>query len=345
MPLARVGDESASIARPSLSWSSAYILIISRMIGSGIFAVPGIVIQSTGGIGTAFMAWICGAAIATIAVVPYLEYSCMLPRNGGDAVYLEFTYDKPRYLVPTIIACKALFQALTANNCIIFGKYVAYGAGVDPSSWQSPIFAISLLLAVTIMHGFFPKIGVAVQNTFGIFKIAVMTLMGCTATAVILFRSSNQRGADGLSSFKYSFKGPEPATVSPSDSTWNPGILSVALFRVQYAYSGTANANNILSEVADPVGMIKRIVPLSLVSVCALYLLLNAALVIIVPLDEIKDAGELAMAVFLNRILGPSIGNMILPIFAATVVAGNIMVGVYSEVYYPKVWVLFEVID
>lgn len=51
-------------AKRNLNWSSAYILIISRVVGSGIFAAPGVIAQSTGSVGLALTLWLVGAIVA-----------------------------------------------------------------------------------------------------------------------------------------------------------------------------------------------------------------------------------------------------------------------------------------
>lgn len=67
----------------NLGWSSAYILIISRVIGSGIFATPGAITKSVGSVGLSLVLWIVGALIAWFGLQISLEYGCMLPRSGG----------------------------------------------------------------------------------------------------------------------------------------------------------------------------------------------------------------------------------------------------------------------
>ena len=56
-------QDSASEKR-TLKWSSAYILIISRVVGSGIFAAPGVIAQSTGSVGLALLLWFLGAIVS-----------------------------------------------------------------------------------------------------------------------------------------------------------------------------------------------------------------------------------------------------------------------------------------
>ena len=55
--------ETAVVGR-NLGWTSAYILIISRVIGSGIFATPGAIVRSVGSVGLSLVLWIVGALFA-----------------------------------------------------------------------------------------------------------------------------------------------------------------------------------------------------------------------------------------------------------------------------------------
>jgi amino acid permease len=75
--------ETAVLGR-NLGWSSAYILIMSRVIGSGIFATPGAIVQSVGSVGITLLLWVAGALISWLGLAISLEYGCMLPRSGGE---------------------------------------------------------------------------------------------------------------------------------------------------------------------------------------------------------------------------------------------------------------------
>jgi amino acid permease len=75
-----------SVLGRNLGWGSAFILIISRVIGSGIFATPGLVVRAVGSVGLALALWVVGAVIAWLAMAIFLEYGCMLPRSGGEMI-------------------------------------------------------------------------------------------------------------------------------------------------------------------------------------------------------------------------------------------------------------------
>ncbi len=110
-----VFPEASHLGR-HLSWQSAYILVISRVIGSGIFATPGAVVRSVGSIGLSLLVWTVGAVVAAFGLAVSLEYGCMLPRSGGSKVYLEFTNRRPRFLASTMVTTQAVLLGLTTRN-------------------------------------------------------------------------------------------------------------------------------------------------------------------------------------------------------------------------------------
>jgi amino acid permease len=75
--------ETSTLGR-TISWPSAYIIVISRVIGSGIFATPGVIFKSVGSVGLSLSLWVLGAVIAACGLAVTLEYGCMLPRSGGE---------------------------------------------------------------------------------------------------------------------------------------------------------------------------------------------------------------------------------------------------------------------
>lgn len=76
----------------NLTWTSAYILVVSRVIGSGIFATPGSIVKSAGSIGLTLVVWLLGTILAACGMAISMEYGCMLPRSGGDKVNLDLRW-------------------------------------------------------------------------------------------------------------------------------------------------------------------------------------------------------------------------------------------------------------
>ena len=143
----------------NLTWWSCFNLVISRVIGSGIFATPGAILQAVGSPGLTLLLWIVGAVIAACGLAVSLEFGCMLPRSGADKVYLEFTYRKPRFLASTMVAMSAVFLGFTASNCVMFTRVCSALGLDDAGALLRKGLALALLVVVTVTHVVFPKAG------------------------------------------------------------------------------------------------------------------------------------------------------------------------------------------
>ena len=49
----------------------------------------------------------------------WLELGTSYPRSGGEKVYLEAMYKKPKYLVTVMFAADAILLGFTASGCIV----------------------------------------------------------------------------------------------------------------------------------------------------------------------------------------------------------------------------------
>ena len=318
--------ETATLGR-NLGWCSAYILIISRVIGSGIFATPGAIVGSVGSIGLSLVLWVAGALFAWFGLAITLEFGCMLPRSGGDKVYLEFTYRRPRYLATTLIAVQSIMLGFTASNCIVFAEYVLFARGKESTPFEMKLLAVGLLASICTIHSCFLKTGIWIQNFLGWIKIALLVLMVFTSLFAVFFRPHDQ-----------ALMVPHqlPPQIHGKDiwegSVWNWGVVSTALFKVWYSFAGLQNVNNVLNEVKNPVKTLKSAASMALVSACILYLLINVAYFLVVPLDEIKHSGELIAGLFFERLFSARTGRVLLPLAVATSAAGNVMVVTFSHV-------------
>ena len=319
--------EDAILSR-HIGWYSAYILIISRVIGSGIFATPGSIVRSVGSIGLSLVLWIAGAIIAWFGLMVTLEYGCMLPRSGGDKVYLEFTYRRPKFLATVLITISSVMLGFTASNCIVFAEYVLFATGRSGTNAEIKFIAAALLAGIVIMHSCFLKTGIAVQNILGYIKIGTILFMIFAGLfAALVHRNSISTADDATRTTQQGLW----ATLWDG-SIWNWGVLATAFFKVFYSYAGLHNVNNVMNEVKDPVRTLKSSTQAALLTTCVLYVFINIAYFMVVPLDRIKESGELIAALFFEKLFGPHLGRIMLPLAVALSAAGNVMVVTFSHV-------------
>lgn len=89
------------------------------MIGSGIFSTPSFILGSVGSVGASLMLWVLGFVLSFCGLFVWLELGTMIPRSGGEKVYLEAAYKKPKYLFTVIFAANAILLGFTASGCIV----------------------------------------------------------------------------------------------------------------------------------------------------------------------------------------------------------------------------------
>lgn len=244
-------------------------------------------------------------------------------------MYLEYTYPRPRFLASSLITAQVVLLGFTASNCIIFSKYAFFALSIEPTELQHKVLAVGLLTAITIVHGCFLKTGIFVQNVLGwvkIFLIGAMSLTGIWVVFLGLYGDTdNIFPASGvISSFSWDSMW--------EGSNWSWSVLSSALFKVYYSYAGLSNVNNVLSEVHDPVKIVKTVCPTALLTAGGLYFLANLSYFLVIPLEEIKGSGELVGALLFERLFGAHVGKVFFPLAIAISAAGNVMVVTFGLV-------------
>nr|POE47885.1 high-affinity methionine permease [Quercus suber] len=318
-----------STLRRNLNWSSAYILTISRVLGSGIFATPGVILASVGSPGLSLCLWIVGAILAYCGLTVVLEFGSMLPRSGGEKVYLEFTYRRPRYLVSILAATLFILLGFTASNCIVFAQYLLFVFGTNGNEFVRKAIAVGLLTSITLVHACFVKTGIRIQNMLGWIKIALLVFMILSGMFVVLIRQDERDSSSSdmpftTSQFDWSWNGLWAGTI------WSWGAIATSILKVFYSFAGLNNITNVMNEVKDPKRTLKSVALTALATACSVYLLINIAYFSVVPLEEVKSGGELIAALFFERVFGQDVGRKFLPMMVALGCMGNVMVVTYA---------------
>ncbi|KAM3450662.1 hypothetical protein MY3296_005933 [Beauveria thailandica] len=325
--------ETSTLGR-TLTWNSSYMLVMSRVIGSGIFATPGAILQSVGSPGVALLLWVVGALVTAAGLAVLLEYGSALPRSGGHKVYLEYTFRRPRFLASTLVAVNAVLLGFTASNCVIFSQYTLYAAGYDEQQAggqaAQKYVAVGMLTLVTAIHLLTPRFGIRLQDFLGWVKIGIVVFMILCGVYVVVFQPDTGVSLGSSGSSSSSSESQLTWDRLWQGSNWNWGILCTSLFKVFYSYSGLENISNVLNEVKDPVRTLRSVTRTALVTACIMYFLVNIAYFLVVPVDEIKGSGELVAALFFKRIFGSGLGGRVLPLFVAVSAFGNVLVVVFA---------------
>ncbi|KAA1475064.1 amino acid transporter [Dentipellis sp. KUC8613] len=270
---------------------SCTLLIVGRIIGTGIFSTPSSILGSVGSVGASLMLWVLGFVLSFCGLFVWLEYGTMFPRSGGEKVYLEAVYRRPKYLVTVIFAANAILLGFTASGCIVFAQNILVAAGKVAGRWEERGIALGVIFFVTLLHGLTPRVGVFVMNALSVFKIVILVFVVITGWVVL---GGHTRIKDPHANFRDAFAG----------SSHSSNDYATATFKVLNAYAGWSNVNYVLNEVKNPVRTLKIAGPLGLGITTVLYMMANIAYFSAASKQQVLKSGVTVAALFFKNVFG-----------------------------------------
>ena len=169
----------------------ATMVVVGSMIGSGIFIVPANMAQEVGSPGWLLVAWLITGALTVSAALSYGELAAMMPRAGGQYLYLReafsplwgFLYGWTLFLViqTGFIAAVAVAFARFAGilwpwigeNRYLLGPWrLTSGYAVSLSTAQ--LVAVLMIAALTATNICGLRYGKWVQNLFTVAKTGAL---------------------------------------------------------------------------------------------------------------------------------------------------------------------------
>ncbi|KAJ2907218.1 amino acid transporter [Zalerion maritima] len=303
---------------------STTLLIVNRVVGTGIFSTPSFIIANTDSVGASLIFWVLGGVLTVAGMFVYLEFGTALPRSGGEKVYLERVYRRPRYLATSVFAVQFILFAVSTGNSVSFSSYLLKAINPDfnslDASWTGRAVAAAAITVVCLIHSFIPKTGIWLSNGLGAFKIVLLLLVVCTGFATL----AGSTQADAMANFQ-SFDGEGSAPSGTPLAVTRAARYALALNQVMYSYSGWENANYVLTEVRNAPRTLKIAAPLAVTTVTILYFLANVSYFAAMSKTEIADSGVTVAAKFFENAWGKgSFATRVMPLFVAISALGNV---------------------
>jgi amino acid permease len=95
---------------------STTMLVVGRVIGTGIFSTPAAITKGVGSVGAALALWTLGLLVSFAGLMVWIELGCMIPRSGGEKVYLEAAYQRPKLFATTVFAFQAILLGFSGKS-------------------------------------------------------------------------------------------------------------------------------------------------------------------------------------------------------------------------------------
>jgi APA family basic amino acid/polyamine antiporter len=314
-----VTTRATSLLR-QLGIGSATALVISNMIGTGIFTTSGFLAGQLGSAKLLLSIWGVGAVCALAGAFCYSELGVNFPSSGGEYVYLTEAYGPTWGFMTGWISFFAGFSAPIAAAALAFSDYL--GHVVASSAWESKlggpeILASAIIVLFTIVNCLGIRRTARVQNVLTSLKILIIL-----AFLIIGF-------AFGQGSWE-NFTHPAVRTsITPLFAQF-----FVSLFYIYVSYSGWNAATYVAEEVKHPA----RTLPLSLAFgtalVAALFIGLNVLFIYAVPLESMKGVVAVG-ALAAQHLFGPAVAGVFSAAMALSLLATvNAEVTIGPRVYY-----------
>lgn len=327
-----MASASAPALLRRLGLFSATALVVSNMVGTGIFTSTGFLAGDLGQPWLVLVIWLVGAVIALAGALSYSELGVNFPASGGEYVYLTRAYGPTLGFMSGWVSFFAGFSAPVATAALAFSNYLGY---FFPALRQENIWirrswgeiaieaggaqmaAAALILVFTVLNLFGVEFIARIQNTLTSIKVLVMV-------AFIAFGLALGQG-------DWAHLGQAAARTS---STPLPAQFALSLFWIYVGYSGWNAATYIAEELKNP----ERTLPLALtagtVLVAVLYLLFNVVFIYAVPLEQMK--GVLAIgSLTAEALFGPEGAAIFSALLAVSLMSTvNAMVTIGPRLYY-----------
>jgi APA family basic amino acid/polyamine antiporter len=266
------------------------MIVVSLVIGMGIFRTPVNVAAASPTPMIFFSAWLAGGLVALCGALTYAEIGSRLPVTGGYYKVFSYAYH------PSIAF---------AINCMILVSNAASGAAVAlvgseyitgvimPNAKNADYIQtvhISIALAAIIIFYGVNMLGLRLsaktQTFLTIIKIALILML----ITPIFFASGNNDPSSMIRSISPGFREYIKA-------------FGVGLVAVSFTYGGYQQTINFGAEVERPSRHIPRGIFIGIFIIITLYLAINYAYVHIIGFQELKTSKNIA-AIMASKIFG-----------------------------------------
>src|SRR5512140_3538540 len=119
------GEKTPVLLR-QLGIVSATALVISNMVGTGVFTTTGFLAGDLGSPRLVLLIWIAGALFALAGAFCYSELGINFPSSGGEYVYLTRAYGPTWGFMTGWVSFFAGFSAPIAAAALAFSDYLGY---------------------------------------------------------------------------------------------------------------------------------------------------------------------------------------------------------------------------
>ncbi len=300
--------------QPKLNRFDLTMIVISLVIGMGIFATPSEVAIKAGNVWIFFGAWIFGGLVSLCGALTFAEIGARFPATGGFYKVFSYCYHPAiAFMINWVLVISN--AASVAAVALIGSDYIK--PFILPASLQNDtgtkIITITSVAILYVINFLGIKMSARTQSVLIIFKMSMIVLI-CTAV------------------FKSDFVPVQTAAVPYSGNMITAfGLSLVAVF---FTYGGYQQTINFGGDIINAKTNIPKAVTFGIITVIILYLSINYAYFHILGIGGLQKTPALA-AKMIGVIFGKT-GYKVtsIMIFLSVLAYVNVNVLANPRVYY-----------
>jgi APA family basic amino acid/polyamine antiporter len=280
-----------SSLRRGLSSLHVVGIVVSSIVGTGIFIRSASMMQDVGTAPLLVACWITAGLLSLAGALSYAELCTLMPRAGGEYVFLREAFGKPvaflfgwmRFVVGAGITAGVAVAVATflADALSLSAAWSHISLRLFQVQWELDwgprqviaVAAIGILAALNCRN---VRASGTTQSMFAGFKVAVLLVLIVSALLTALGRGVPP---------------PEEATTA---TTGAYGGFALAILAALVAYNGWVNATMVAGEVADFGRNYARDIIVGTLIVITLYVLVNIGYVALLSPSEIASSNSTA---------------------------------------------------
>lgn len=297
---------------PTIGLVSGILLVVSAVIGSGVFKKIAPMSAELHEPIWVLAAWLIAGIITLFGALSNAEVASMLASAGGEYAYFKIIYNKFfaflygwtcfAVIRTASIASIAYVFTQSLNGLvtipIIDGYFPAVDLfGIKPfENFGVKLIAIGLILSLTVFNTRGLKTGDKLN------RILTFTLIGSVLVIIILGLFSSEGNFQNIMT---------PSTLRPEKLTGFALMsgLGVAVLGAFWGYEGWNNLGYIGSELHNPKKNLPRALALGVLLIMSLYLLLNFVYLYIEPIDSFIAIHESKNGIAAIKVVGSFLGK------------------------------------
>ncbi|MEZ5185526.1 MAG: APC family permease [Candidatus Nanopelagicales bacterium] len=251
---------------------------VGGMVGGGIFAVLGLSVQIAGG--GAPIAFLLAGLVALLTARSYALLSRSYPSRGGTVTFINRGFGAGLFAGGINVLLWLSYIVMLALYAEAFGSYAASFLPESSRDLGKHLFLTGIVVLITGLNAVGASAVARTERPVVAIKLAILVLFVAVGMA-----------------------GVSTARLAPAQ--WSPPLALIAGGMIIFlAYEGFELIANAAEDVADPGRTLTRAYYISVGFVIVLYVLVAVVAVGSVPIPQLVDARDYALAVAARPALG-----------------------------------------